>query len=49
MKRRLLILMALVMVLACSVAYAAPIQVNGLNEVKLYDLYSQVQIGRAHV
>ena len=43
MKKLMAILLMMILLLACTVANAATIQVNGLTEMKLYDLYSQAQ------
>lgn len=43
MRKMLLTLLCLMLVLCSSVAFAAGIQVNNLNESKLYALYSEVQ------
>ena len=43
MKRAIILLLALFLAFSLSSANAAGIQVNGLGELKLYDLYSQVQ------
>lgn len=43
MKRVSLFFLTILLVLTISVASASEIKVNGLNEAKLYDLYSQVQ------
>lgn len=43
MKRIAVLILSFILLLACVTAHAAGIQVKGLNEIKLYDLYSQVQ------
>lgn len=43
MRKIFAIVLSLVIVACASVAFAATIQVNNLNETKLYDLYSEVQ------